>query len=178
MLLQVELVTINQKMYVCIYILHCSIRNDLPISNRAFLFVNNSLHPRAKGVFSKETNQDDYVASYCNTGSLHLIAMVWLCCGFTACCAQGYTSNFAIHDSQLCPYFPANLYKVLLVVLPVISQRRPLQSARVKPSTLPFERESYLKLLTSKRSLDPGKNGTEPFYCIWQSQLQFGKEEA
>jgi len=141
MLLQVELVTINQKMYVCIYILHCLIRNDLPISNRAFLFVNNSLHPRAKGVFRRESNQDDYVASYCNTGSLHLIAVVWLCCGFTACCAQGYTSNFAIHDSQLCSYFPANLYKVLLVVLPVISQRRPLQSARVKPSTLPFERE-------------------------------------
>jgi hypothetical protein len=76
MLLQVELVTINQKMYVYMYILQCFITNDLPLSNRAFLFVNNSLHPRAKGVFRRESNQDDYVASYCNTGSLHLIAMV------------------------------------------------------------------------------------------------------
>ena len=100
---------------VCIYILHCLIRNDLPISNRAFLFVNNSLHPRAKGVFRRESNQDDYVASYCNTGSLHLIAMVWLYCGFTACCAQSCTTNSPIYDAQLCSNFPANLYQVFLI---------------------------------------------------------------
>jgi hypothetical protein len=51
-------------------------RNDLPLSSTIFLFVNNSLHARAKGVFRRESNQDDYVASYCNIGSLHLIALV------------------------------------------------------------------------------------------------------
>ena len=77
MLLQVELVTINQKMYVYTYtFLHYFIRNDLPLSSTIFLFVNNSLHAKAKGVFRRESNQDDYVASYCNTGSLHLIALV------------------------------------------------------------------------------------------------------
>ncbi|MDQ3727696.1 MAG: hypothetical protein M3307_05610 [Thermoproteota archaeon] len=52
------------------------IRNRLPLSSTIFLFVNNSLHAKEKGVFWREGNQDDYVASYRNTGSLHLIALV------------------------------------------------------------------------------------------------------
>jgi hypothetical protein len=51
-------------------------RNDLPLSSTIFLFVNNSLHPKANGVFDIESNKDDYVGSYCNAGSLPLIALV------------------------------------------------------------------------------------------------------
>ena len=60
---------------ISIHFLHY-VRNDLPLSSTIFLFVNKSLHAKEKGVFSSESNQDDYVASYCNTGSLHLIAVV------------------------------------------------------------------------------------------------------
>jgi hypothetical protein len=65
----------SKDVYVHIQFVHY-IRNDLLLSSRIFLFVNNSLHAKEKGVFWIESNQDDYVASYRNTGSLHLIALV------------------------------------------------------------------------------------------------------
>jgi hypothetical protein len=89
---------INQKMYVHIHFLHY-IRNHLPLSSTIFLFVNNSLHAKEKGVFWRESNQDDYVASYRNTGSLHLIALVWLYCRFTARCTKSCSDNSSIHDA-------------------------------------------------------------------------------
>lgn len=65
----------NQKLHVHIHSVQYD-RNDLLLSSTIFLFVNNSLHAKEKGIFRRESNQDDYVASYRNTGSLHLIAMV------------------------------------------------------------------------------------------------------
>ena len=65
----------NQRLHVHIHSAQYD-RNDLLLSSTIFLFVNNSLHAKEKGVLSRKDNQDDYVASYRNTGSLHLIVMV------------------------------------------------------------------------------------------------------
>jgi hypothetical protein len=61
MLLQAELVTINQKVYAYMHIhtYSCTTSSEtiyLPLSSTIFLFVNNSLHTKAKGVFRRESN--------------------------------------------------------------------------------------------------------------------------
>lgn len=48
----------NIKINAC---LHQINMNDLLLSSTILLFVNNSSHSKAKGVFCKEINQDDYV---------------------------------------------------------------------------------------------------------------------
>jgi hypothetical protein len=65
----------KSKVYVHIHSVQY-IRNDLLLSSTIFLFVNNSLHAKEKAVFRRESNQDDYVASYRNAGSIHLIPLV------------------------------------------------------------------------------------------------------
>ncbi|MFL6488413.1 MAG: hypothetical protein ACJ70V_02205 [Nitrososphaera sp.] len=65
--------------YVRVCVLSCPqqfSRNDLPISSRIWLFVNNSLHPKGKVALGTDKNQDDYVGYYINAGGLHLIALV------------------------------------------------------------------------------------------------------
>ena len=79
--------------------MHYFIRIDLPLSSTIFLFVNNSLHAKAKGVFRRKSDQDDYIASYCNIGSLHLIALVRFYCRFAACCTKICADNSSIHDA-------------------------------------------------------------------------------